>query len=182
MCSAVLVFKGRGSSRRYPSRRASRYRRASFVAGSAFWCVSRCLISRSVVVTMFSISELARASRSGSVLTSMSWFGISSAACLRSARAARAVTHRLRTLFDSRSTSGGSRGRSLCGPGRRDPAPPPTGCDRSAAPTFRRETAELPTWYSRRDSGHRVDLLHSSWYQSGGRAGRTNRKRGRSCC
>jgi hypothetical protein len=53
--------------------------------------------SLSVVVTMFSISELACASSSGSVLISMPWFGINSAACFRSASAARAGMQFFRT-------------------------------------------------------------------------------------
>jgi hypothetical protein len=68
-----------------------------------------------VVVTMFSISELARASRSGNVLISIPWLGMSSAACLSSARAVRAVIHRLRTALVSKSTARGNSGRALYG-------------------------------------------------------------------
>jgi hypothetical protein len=63
---------------------------------------------------MFSISELACASSSGSAFTSTEAFGISSAACFSSARATRALMH----FFNSGAVSmvssgGGSRGSSL---------------------------------------------------------------------
>src|SRR3990167_3416672 len=59
---------------------------------------------------MFSISELSLASSSGNVLMSIVWFGISSAACLSSASAARAVMHCLSTALVSSSAAGGSGG------------------------------------------------------------------------
>src|SRR5262249_30644579 len=65
---------------------------------------------------MFSISELACASRSGSAFTSTAALGMSSAACLSSASATRAPMHFLRIRPDSSvSTGGGSGGRSLYG-------------------------------------------------------------------
>src|SRR5258707_15790934 len=64
---------------------------------------------------MFSISELARASRYGNVLISSAWLGMSSAACLSSPTAARAVMHRLRTALVSKSTAGGNGGSALWG-------------------------------------------------------------------
>jgi hypothetical protein len=68
----------------------------------------------SVVVTMFSISELARASSSGNALTRTAEFGISSAACFSSASATRAAMHCFRiALVSMSSTGGGSGGRSL---------------------------------------------------------------------
>src|SRR4051794_14402901 len=63
----------------------------------------------------FSISELACASSRGSVLIRMAWFGISSAACFSSPRAARAEIQALRTAFVSKSASGGRGARSLKG-------------------------------------------------------------------
>jgi hypothetical protein len=65
---------------------------------------------------MFSISELACASSSGSALTSTAAFGMSSAACRSSARATRALMHFLRIAAVSMlSTGGGRSGRSLYG-------------------------------------------------------------------
>src|SRR5690242_8422926 len=64
---------------------------------------------------MFSISELARASSNGRVLINIAGLGISSAACFNSARAARDFTHCFRTTLVSRSTLGGSLGRSFQG-------------------------------------------------------------------
>ena len=67
--TAVAVESGLVASDANPSFKAVRYRRASLVAGSA--CCSPCSAKRkslSVVVTMFSISELACASSSGMVL------------------------------------------------------------------------------------------------------------------
>src|SRR5215831_5567119 len=63
---------------------------------------------------MFSISELACASSSGSAFTSTAALGMSSAACLSSARATRALMHFLRIGPASiTSIGGGSGGRSL---------------------------------------------------------------------
>ncbi|GIR63495.1 MAG: hypothetical protein CM15mP68_1610 [Pseudomonadota bacterium] len=50
--------------------------------------------------------ELSLASSSGSVLISIVWFGMSSATCLSSARAARAEMQRFRTALVSSSTLG----------------------------------------------------------------------------
>ena len=63
-------------------------------------------------------------------------FGSSDAACLSSAKAARAPTHRFKTGLVSRSMSGGISGRSLCGtsgrqPGRSDVLPKAGFCDMS---------------------------------------------------
>jgi predicted benzoate:H+ symporter BenE len=85
---------------------------------------------------MCSISELAWASSSGSVLMRIVGFGSSDAACLSSAKAARAPTHRFKTGLVSRSIGGGISGRSLCGTsgrhaGRLDVLPKAGFCDMS---------------------------------------------------
>src|SRR5882672_1259088 len=113
--SAVRVVIGRLFSVRAPSRSARRYRSASLVAASALPSAWRCRKSLSAVVTMFSISELARASKSGRVLIKIAGFGINSAACRNSASAARAVTHCFRTRCGSSSVAGGSVGRPFQG-------------------------------------------------------------------
>jgi len=69
--------------------------------------------SSSLVVTMFSISELARASRIGMVLIRIEGFGMRSVAAFNSASAARAKMHALSTARVSSSAAGGKRGSSL---------------------------------------------------------------------
>ena len=64
-------------------------------------------------VTMSSISELAWASISGSVLISTDWFGIKRPASFSAASAALASIHAFKTTRDSMSAAGGSGGSSL---------------------------------------------------------------------
>ncbi len=88
---AVLVESGRWVSEWKPACKAVRYRRASLVAGSDVWSsICAYLNNASEVVTMLSISELARASSSGMLLTSTAWFGSCAPACLSPSSAARA--------------------------------------------------------------------------------------------
>jgi hypothetical protein len=87
---------------------------ASLVAGSALSWPCAYWNSWSVVVTMFSISELSLASSSGMVLISIAWLGMSSAACLSSASAARASMQALSTARVSSSCAGAAR-RAGCG-------------------------------------------------------------------
>ena len=115
MSSAVAVHSGRVCNVAKPSSRAWRYRRASLVGRSAASSLPRYRNSLSAVVTMCSISELACASSNGKVLIRIAGFGSNAAACFSSATAARAVIHRFKTGFVSRSILGGSSGRSLYG-------------------------------------------------------------------
>lgn len=62
-----------------------------------------------MVVTIFSISELACASSMGRILINISWFGIRFAMAFRPARDALAVMHAFRIAFVSMSALGGSR-------------------------------------------------------------------------
>ena len=63
-------------------------------------CASCAYLNKaSVVVTMFSISELACASSKGMVLISTLWLGINVPACFRAASAARASIHDFRTCL-----------------------------------------------------------------------------------
>ena len=71
--------------------------------------------SRSEVVTMFSISELAWASSSGIALISIVGLGRASLSCLSSASLARTSMHSFRTERVSSSAFGGRGGRSLKG-------------------------------------------------------------------
>ena len=64
---------------------------------------------------MFSISELACASSNGSVLINIAGFGISDAACLSSANAARERMHCFKMLRVSNAAVGGNSGRLLYG-------------------------------------------------------------------
>jgi hypothetical protein len=64
---------------------------------------------------MFSISELACASRSGNVLIKIVWLGISCAACFNSASAARAAMQCLKMALVSKSALGGNNGKLLNG-------------------------------------------------------------------
>ena len=75
--SAVATVRPRSTTVLNPALRAVRYRRVSRTAGS--WAASSssmCLNNSSVVVTMFSISELACASSSGIVLISTVGLGM----------------------------------------------------------------------------------------------------------
>ena len=113
---ARLTPSGRVFSNSAPRSSASRYRHASFVAGFGPSISSLAKRKRSsVVVTMFSISELALASRIGIVLMRIAGFGTRSAAAFNSARAARARMHALSTTAVSSSALGGSAGRSSKG-------------------------------------------------------------------
>src|SRR5271170_6058310 len=114
--TAMDVETGRLASMRKPWCRAVRYRNASLVAASAWLPASLAKRkSRSVVVTMFSISELACASRRGIEFIKMAGFGIRRPEILNSARTARASMHALRTVLVSTSWLGGNEGRSLYG-------------------------------------------------------------------
>lgn len=73
---AVVLPRPRAAMWSYPTRSAVRYLRASLAWGVAFRSSAACWNISSMVVTMFSISELACASKIGIVLISTAGFGI----------------------------------------------------------------------------------------------------------
>src|SRR5690349_15085666 len=73
------------------------------------------LKSVSLVVTMFSMAELSRASRRGMELISTSWLGMGRAASFRPASARLAATHLRSTGTVSSTSRGGIGGRALYG-------------------------------------------------------------------
>ena len=89
--------------------------RASLVALSAWPSSLENWKSLSVVVTIFSISELSLASRMGRRLMSSSWFGRSSPACFSPARATLAEMQAFRIPTVSRFAAGGRSGSVLKG-------------------------------------------------------------------
>ena len=114
--TAVAVESGRRVRLSKPRCKPVRQRSVSFVAGSAWLAAALAKRNnRSAVVTMFSISELACASRIGMELISMAWFGKSLLAALSSASAARAEMQARSIAFVSVSKAGGRSGISLNG-------------------------------------------------------------------